>query len=441
MRKLIISAVALLVGVSTNAQELQLTLDEAVKIALDDNPTIQVADLEIERYDYVMAETKGMFLPSLSIDSYYNYSVIAQQMSKSMQISADGTSTVSAAANLSIPLYAPAISRTLSLNKTQMAAAVETARGSKITLAAEVKKAYYNTLLAEQSLEVLEESSAISKKNVEDTQVMFNNGLIAEYDLLTAQVQYSNLQPTIVQTRNSIEIAKLLLKMYLSLPAETQISLSGSLDEMREVVFQGTDALSTDISENSDLRTLEFQQQLLADQLRLTNSARLPTLALYGSATYYGAESAVIGLSETGGFVSNGVEYYGQMPINVGISLSIPIFSGNTNINKAKSIRNQMKQLELQKLYVEQSKIVELKSAINNLFAARERMFSEEATVEQAAKAYSISKTRYDAGVGTMLELNSAQLSQTQSELNYSQAIYDYLSAKCDYDKVIGKEN
>ncbi len=440
MRKLFITAVASLFCYGGYAQTLQLTIDEAVTIALDDNPTIMVADMEIERFDYVLAETKGMYLPSLSIDSYYNYSVVAQQMSKSMQISANGTSTVSAAANLSVPLYAPAIARTLTLNKTQMAAAVETARGSKINLAAEVKKAFYNTLLAEQSLEVLEESSAISKKSVDDTQVMFDNGLTAEYDLLTAQVQYSNLQPTIVQTRNSIEVAKLLLKMYLSLPETTEVELVGSLDDMRDIVFNGSDNLTTDISQNSDLRTLEFQSQLLADQLRLTNSARLPTLAAYGSVTYYGAESAVIGMGESG-FTSNGVEYYGQIPINVGISLSIPIFSGLTNVNKANQIKNQIKQLELQKTYLEQSKTVELKSAISNLFTAREKMFSEEATVEQATKAYNISKARYDAGVGTMLELNSAQLSQTQSSLNYSQAIYDYLSAKCDYDKIIGKEN
>ncbi|MFI3279097.1 MAG: TolC family protein [Rikenellaceae bacterium] len=438
MKKLFITATALVVSLGASAQQLQLTIDEAVAIALSDNPTIIVADMEIERYDYVLAETKGNYLPSLSIDSYYNYSVVAQQMSKSMQISADGTSTVSAAANLSIPLYAPAISRTLTLNRTQMAAAVESARGSKIDLASEVKKAFYNTLLAEQSLVVLEESSAISKKSVDDTQTMFNNGLTSEYDLLTAQVQYSNLQPTIVQTRNSVEISKLLLKMYLSLPEDAEIELVGSLEEMRDVVFNGGDKLSVDVSENSDLKTLELQSQLLADQLRLVNSARLPTLAAYGSATYYGTESAVIDFSS---FTANGTEYYGQIPISVGVSLSIPIFSGLTNVNKAKQIKNQMKQLEIQRIYAEQGKVVELKSAISNLFTAREKMFSEEATMGQASKAYSISKTRYDAGVGTMLELNSAQLSQTQAELNYSQAIYDYLSAKCDYDKIIGKEN
>ena len=52
----------------------------------------------------------------------------------------------------------------------------------------------------------------------------------------------------------------------------------------------------------------------------------------------------------------------------------------------------------------------------------------------------SISDTRYRAGAGTILELNSAQLAQTQAQLNYSQAIFDYLTAKAEYDRIVGKE-
>ena len=437
MKKLIITVAALLFTTGAYSQ-LQLTLDQAIEIALDDNPTIQVADMEIERYDYVIAATKGGRLPSLSIDSRYNYNVVAQQMSKTLKFAANGTHSISATANIAVPLYAPGITRTLKLNRTQMELAVETARGSKITMVSEVKKAFYNILLAEQSLKVLESSSAIAKKSVDDTQVMFDNGLTAEYDLLTAQVQYSNLQPTIVQTRSSVDVAKLLLKMYLSLPEDTEIELVGSLDDMRDTVFNGTDNITLDVSENSELLALELQSKLLADQLKLSNSNRLPTIAAYGSFAYSGSEVAKINMATMS---SDGTEFFGQTPINVGLSFSIPIFSGLKNINNAKSIKNQIKQLELQKSYAEQAKIVEAKAAVNSLFTAREKMFSEQATVAQATKAYNISKSRYDAGVGTMLELNSAQLAQTQSSLNYSQAIYDYLSAKADYDKIIGKEN
>ena len=100
-----------------------------------------------------------------------------------------------------------------------------------------------------------------------------------------------------------------------------------------------------------------------------------------------------------------------------------------------------MSQLDIQRDYAQQGVDVQVRSAINNLMTAREMMFSQELTVEQAAKAYSISDTRYRAGAGTILELNTAQLSQTQAQLNFSQAIFDFLTAKAEYDKIVGKED
>ena len=120
--------------------------------------------------------------------------------------------------------------------------------------------------------------------------------------------------------------------------------------------------------------------------------------------------------------------------------MSVPIFSGFKNTNKVKQVRNQIRQLEIQREYLAKSTDVQVRSSINNLLTAREKMFANEKTVAQAQKAYDISNARYKAGAGTILELNSAELSLTQAKLNYSQAIYDYISAKADYDQIVGKE-
>ena len=80
-----------------------------------------------------------------------------------------------------------------------------------------------------------------------------------------------------------------------------------------------------------------------------------------------------------------------------------------------------------------------MESAFNNILTAREKMTSNEITVRQAQKAYQIAEVRYNAGTGTILELNSSELSLTQAKLNYSQAIYDYLAARADYEKIIGE--
>ena len=149
----------------------------------------------------------------------------------------------------SVPLFAPQVYRMMKMNDKQMATAVEAARSSRITLTAEVKKAFYNILLAEQSLDVLRESEATVQRTVDDTQVQYQNGLTSEYDLLTAQVQLSNLKPSILQTENSIRIAKLMLKMYLSIPEQVEIEVEGELDAMRDKVLAGTEGLTTDTSD------------------------------------------------------------------------------------------------------------------------------------------------------------------------------------------------
>ena len=434
MKKTILTLCFATLGLWGAAAQMRLTLGEAVDLALSENPTIKVAELEIERFDYVKRQTWGNLLPQLSASGSYQRSIVKSEMRGGISFGADNTFAVQG--DLSLPLFAPQIYRTMKLNDTQMAAAVEAARGSRITLVAEVKKAFYNILLAEQSLEVLRESQATVQRTVDDTKLQSDNGLASEYDLLTAQVQLSNLHPTILQTETSVKLAKLLLKMYLSIPEDIEIEVEGELDGMRDQVLAGTDGLTADVTENSDLRTLELQQELLQRQLKVANANRLPTLGAFGSATYTGNDmEPFMGMGST-----DGAKFFWTHPITVGVQLSVPIFAGLTKMNKSREIKNQIKQISLQRTYAEQQINVQMQSALNDLLTAREKMFAQEQTVAQARKAYSISDTRYRAGAGTILELNSAQLAQTQAQLNYSQAIYDYLSAKAEYDRIAGKE-
>lgn len=436
------------VGFVASAQQFELSLEKALEIALSDNPTIQVAGLEIERQDWVRKQTIGSLLPNVSVQSQYSYSIVKQEMAKGLSFGADNT--INNTASLSLPLYAPTVYETLKMNRTQMEQAVESARSSKINLTNEVKKGYYNILLAEQSLSVLKESEKSIAETVANTEAMYNQGLASEYDLLSAQVQLSNLRPNIVQTENSIKAAKLLFKMYLGLPAESDFVLEGSLDDFADEVAMAiipTD--SVDLSNNTDLRSLEFQRKLLEHQLRMTNASRLPTVAAFSTFMYSGNDNSmnfgeIIGgsMGGMGGGSSTPTtkkEWWWQKPLSAGISISIPLFSGGRNLNKAHEIRNTLHQLSLQRDYLAQSVNVQVESAFNNILTAKEKMTSNEITVRQASKAYEIAQVRYNAGTGTILELNSSELSLTQAKLNYSQAIYDFLAARADYEKIIGK--
>ena len=414
--------------------QMRLTLSGAVELALSENPTIRIAEMEVARYDYVKRQTWGALLPQVSASGNYTRSIVKSEMRGGLSFGADNTFAVQG--DLSLPLFAPSVYRTLRMNDAQMAAAVESARASRITLVAEVKKTFYNILLAEQSLAVLRESESTVQRTVDDTEVQYRNGLASEYDLLTAQVQLSNLRPTILQTENSIKLAKLQLKMYLSVPEEVELEVEGSLDAMRDEVLAGTDGLTIDLSENTELRSLELQEEVLYSSLRAANAGRLPTLAAFGTASYTGNDmEPFMGMG-----AGDDSRYFWTHPISVGLQLSVPIFSGLTKMNKSRELKNQIAQISLQRDYARQQIDVQVRAALNELLTARETMFAQEKTVEQARQAYRISDARYRAGAGTILEQNSAQLAHTQAQLNFSQAIYDYLSAKAEYDRIAGRE-
>ena len=397
-------------GVAGASAQMRLTLPQALDLALSENPTVKVAEMEVQRYDYVKRQTWGNLLPQISASGSYTRSIVKSEMRGGISFGADNTFAVQG--DLSLPLFAPSVYRTLKMNDAQMATAVEAA---------------------------LRESEATVQRTVDDTQVQYKHGLASEYDLLTAQVQLSNLKPTILQTENSIKLAKLMLKMYLSIPEDVEIEVVGELDALRDDVLAGTDGLTTDVTDNSDLRSLELQEEVLRRSLKAANAGRMPTLAAFGSASYTGNDMEPFNFG--GAAATDDSRYFWTHPISVGLQLSVPIFSGLTKMNKSRELKNQISQLSLQRSYARQQIDVQVRSALNDLLTARETMYAQELTVEQACKAYKISDTRYRAGAGTILELNSAQLSQTQAQLNFSQAIYDYLSAKAEYDRIVGREH
>ena len=446
MKKLLMTLCLCLgiVFVASAQQKLELTLDEAVGIALNDNPTIKVANLEIERYDYVRKQALSSLMPQVDASAQYALALRRQEMAENLSFG--GKNTFNVAGTVSLPLFVPSVYRQLKMTRTQMEMAVESARANRIDLIAAVRASYYSILLAEQSLAVLEEAALTTDRVVKNTKDLYDNGLAAEYDYITAKVQRSNLDPQILQLKNGVEMAKLQLKMYLSIPEEVEVEVIGSLDNFKDMVLLGTD-YEADIAENTTIRTLDLQLELLDHQEKLIQTTRMPTVAAFGQISLIGQERSDLGGllgGMTGGSTTTTAEqskFWWQYPISIGAQINIPIFAGLKKTNQLREVRNQREQLRLQRSYAEEGVRLQVQQSINTLLTARSMMLSNGETVLQAEKAYEISLTRYEAGAGTILELNSAQLSLTQAQLSYSQSIYDYLAAYAEYEKALGKDS
>ena len=83
---------------------------------------------------------------------------------------------------------------------------------------------------------------------------------------------------------------------------------------------------------------------------------------------------------------------------------------------------------------------MQVTSYLDNMTASTEQVISNREAVVQAEKGRLIAEKRYEVGKGTILELNNSEVALTQAQLTYNQSIYDYLTAKADLDKVLGRD-
>lgn len=239
---------------------LSLSLDQCIEIALNDNPTIKVADMEISRMDYSKKETLSQLLPNLSFGGTYSRTLAKQTMYMNMDRfggdsseagdadrASDRPSTgggggikvgldnsFSAGFSASMPLIAPQLWKSLKLSDTQIAQSVEAARQSRISMIREVQNAFYTLLLAEDSRRVIGESYDMAKFTADLYAKQYELGAATRYDVLRTQVAVKNVEPEVTQADIAIRQAKLQLLILMGIDTRQPIKASASLADFED---------------------------------------------------------------------------------------------------------------------------------------------------------------------------------------------------------------
>ena len=439
-RKILLATVALCafgIAKAQNAQAakdtLTLTLDKALTIALDENPTMKVAAEEIALKKVVGKEAWQSLLPEASIAGSLDHTIKAAEMKlndMSFKMGQDGTNTANAGLSINLPLFAPAVYRTMSMTKTDIELAVEKSRASKLDLVNQVSKAYYQLMLAQDSYDVLLGSYKLAEDNFNIVNAKYEQGAVSEYDKISAEVQMRSIKPNVISAANGVTLAKLQLKVLMGITADVELKTEDSLTNYETAVFanQLKDE-EVGLENNTTMKQLDLNMKMLEKSLKVAKSSFIPTLSMSFSYNYQSLYNPNI----------NFFEYNWSNSSSLMFNLSIPLYKAS-NFTKVKSARIQMRQLDWNRIDTERKLNMEIVSYRNNMAASSEQVVSNKENVMQAEKAVLIAGKRYDVGKGTVLELNSSQVSLTQAQLTYNQSIYDYLIAKADLDKVLGKE-
>ncbi len=414
---------------SAQAQDtLRVTLQDAVRIALSDNPTIKVAGQEIQLKKEARREAYAGLFPEASLVGSYSRAIKKQSFAMMGEVIEVGTdNTYSGGLSVSLPVFAPALYKSISLTETDVNLAVEKSRASRLDMVNQVTKAFFQLLLAQDSYEVLLKSYKQSEDNYNVVKAKYEQGAVSEYDKISADVQMRSLKPTVVSARNGVNLANLQLKVLMGMEADVKVAVEGNLKDYEMSMFTRQAMHRPDnLVNNSTLKQLELNALQLKQTLKLQYTNFMPTLSASFQYMY---------TSMNDNFKFK--EYDWRPYSTIGLNLSIPLFKGS-NFTQLKQTRIQMKQLEENRINTERQLTMQATSYLDNMAASTEQVVSNKEAVYQAEKGRTIAEKRYEVGKGTILELNSSEVALTEAQLTYNQSIYDYLVAKADLDLVLG---
>ncbi|MDR0940253.1 MAG: TolC family protein [Mediterranea sp.] len=440
IRKTLIAVAVLCAPGLAHAQDIEmtkdtltLTLDKALGIALAENPTMKVAAEEIALKKVANKEAWQNLLPEASLAASVDHTVKAAEMKlndMSFKMGQDGTNTANAGLTVNLPLFAPAIYKTMSITRTDIELAVEKSRESELELVNQVCKAFYQLMLAQDSYEVLTEGYLLAVENFDIVSAKYEQGSVSEFDKISAEVQMLSIRPNVLSAQNAVTLAKLQLRVLMGITADVELKLDDSLTNYETMVFahRMLDA-ETRLENNSTMRQLELNLKLLDQNISALKTNFMPTLSMSFSYQYQSLYNPNI----------NFFNYNWSGSSHLMFNLSIPLFRAS-NFTQVKKARIQRQQLDWNRVDTERKLNLQLTSFRNSMQVSSQQLSSNKENVMQARKAMVIAGKRYDVGKGTMLEVNNSQLLLTQAELAYNQSIYDYLVAKADLEKVLGKE-
>ena len=221
---------------------------------------------------------------------------------------------------------------------------------------------------------------------------------------------------SILQSENMMKIAELQLKMLMGMDSDIPLKVVGSLDDYRDSMFDTIIPADTTLMDNSDIKQFDLQTDMARKGYEMQKLQFAPSLVSTFNYLY---------MSQNNDFKFG--QYRWDPYSTLGITLSIPLFNGGQRYNNLKQSGIQLHQLSEQRKEVERGLKLSIKNNWNLMAKSMEQVVASESAVEQARKGYQITQKRYETGMGTIVEVNSAALAITNAELQYRNAIYDYL--------------
>lgn len=447
MRLILLLLMIIGTSVGVQAQErTSLSLEDCINYALGNNEQLKIKQLDKEIAEAEVRKTISMGLPQANVNGGLNYNFKPQRslLDPSSFPGGDSTSMMGPQEDIELSFqqkYDGSIGLTvdqlifdgsyfvgLQAARTYKELSTKEHHKSKIDIVEAVSKAYYNTLIADEQLELLERNMGRLDTLLDETQEMYNAGFAEKVDVDRIRVNYNNLRVELSKSRQLKDISRKLLKFQMGMDLNQPIELTQNLEAV-EINNPAIPSETFDYSQRIEFSQLQTNRSLAYLDMKNNKVQYLPKLyARFG----YGWNTAAANgndLFASRRWLDNGA---------IGITASIPIFDGFLKSNKIQQNKLQVKQIENQMSFVKKNIDLEIEQSQISLSSQIEMLEVQKQNMELAQEVYDISKIKYQEGVGSNLEVINADASLKEAQTNYLNALYQAITSQIELKKALG---
>jgi outer membrane protein len=411
--------------------ETVLSLEKVRYLALKNNRQYQTARKELDRSRGEIISARSGALPQLSFNSSYTRNIEKREMllpgeifggSGFIKVPISQNNDFSFALSLTQPLYSGGkVGSALSIAKIYSKYSQEKVNEVEAEIVFGAEGLFYNAILAGSNLDVLKSADEQLTYNLSVVQKYFDQGMVSEYELLRARVEKLNLEPQLVAAESQVKLTRKRLKSFLGIRLDEDITLVSDYSDTTLGALPSLDSLvDMALSDRPEIKQAQLQKEGYKKAIRIAKGNWIyPNLSL--NTTYS------VSASSDDFKLSNREVVKGW---TASLMLNIPLFDGGRTIGEVRKAKTDYYQSILAEEQASDDIRLEVEQAYDNITMARRAMESQKETIAQAEEGMRIANLRYESGVGTQLEVLSAQTALTDARKNLSKAIYDFRLAK-----------
>ncbi len=445
---------------SLSAQEAQIfSIEDAIKYAQENSISIQQSKLDLDRSKQQVREYTSIGLPQATINAEYNYNInlptqlLPDFLTPAVVGTLEAFQLVPAGTGANLPEGQPQPvqfgtknSFRAGFNVNQLVfdgsyfVGLKAAKGlvqmttrqtdlSMQQIKNNVKKSYLTVLIAQENRKILYKNIENLEKLLKETKAFKESGLIEQLDVDRLDLSLSNLKSENEMVGRQVELAYNVLKFQMNFPLYEAISLSDSLNSMMEEPVEGDLSGKPNFDNRFEVQILKQSEYLNELNVKRYKMGYAPSVSAFFTHQYQIQRNNLFDKDEAGFF-----------PISIiGASVNVPIFDGFNKDSKIKMAEIDRKKINLQLKQFELASTLELENARVAYKNAKERMTNQQKNLDLAERILNTTKIKYKEGIGSSMEITTAEQELYRTQANYMNAVYDVAVAIADLERILGK--